>query len=550
MAIWTINGRTAEALSASALTLRFVNLESDECRLTLGGAFDAALPEFAAGQPLAVLKDALCVFRGRCEAPERAAAGNAEAVVVKALGPFERLKRVVYAQSLDYDTGGESAYTATAKTTSRCLVSGDLATAVAAILAYPATLSDHAGQYAVGTIDLPTVDLPEQELFDLTCAEALRTVLKWVPDAILYVDYEPDIPTVNVVMSGSAHLATLERDISALPAGETIAIPELKSRDDIQVPNVIIDYVRQQRERTLVRVSNTVDPSIEEKAGYAWVSTDSYPSAVVSAGTLRRTVVLRGSPAKSWQTNALNGISLFAWLPNFTAANWTSNVSAARFKAFWNRWRPDISTTGWTNIVVNSFAMIIQTWITREPEASLGYTVDVAHDDVYELADTAGYRIGLLDEFAAGGGFGNYLYLCRVFVSQSVSADGDGVGGAWTIETLAPYVPCLWKWAGTSFDYVLYTDDPDSQSAPTGIAEQVYNQRSVLRNQGQAILTADEPVMPSARARLLRLADGSSELGSGLIQQAAVDVFGGRTTLQFGPPNHLSPQDLVAMLRK
>jgi hypothetical protein len=544
---WTVNGRAPADLGVENISLRLVNMESDECRLPLRASMDDALAAFAAGQPLVIAKDGATVFRGLCESPERGGTGSAEGVTAKALGPWERLKRVVYAQSLTYDTGGTPAYTGTAKSTSRVRISGDLATAVAAILAYPATLSDHAGQYAAGVIDLPDIDIPEQELLDVACSDALRTVLRFVPDAIVFVDYAPEVPTINVVMSGSERLTTHTQDVADRDAVSTL---EYRARDDIQVPNVVIDYIRAQREKTLVRVSNTADARIEEKTGYAWVSRDSYPNDTISARTLMRTVTLRGAPSKAWQTNTLSGVSLFAWLPNFSAANWTSNVSAARFKAFWNRWRPDISTAGWTNIVVNSFAMVIQTWITREPEVSLGYTVDLAHDDVYELADTDGYRIGLLDEFSAGGAFGNYLYLCRVFVSQSVTADGDGVAGAWTIETLSPYVPCLWKWAGTGFDYVYGVADPDAEAAPVGIAEQVYGQRQALRYQGQMVLEDGEPVIPAATARRLAIRNGQVEVASGLVQQLAVDVGTGRTTFQFGPPSHLSPQDLVAMLRQ
>lgn len=85
---------------------------------------------------------------------------------------------------------------------------------------------------------------------------------------------------------------------------------------------------------------------------------------------------------------------------------------------------------------------------------------------------------------------------------------------------------------------------------PIGLAEWLYNQLSAPKYEGQITLIEDDPTAWTLGCRL-NFSDGRTEWASAraAVQVITLDLVTGTTTLQFGPPSHLAPQDVVELLR-
>lgn len=90
------------------------------------------------------------------------------------------------------------------------------------------------------------------------------------------------------------------------------------------------------------------------------------------------------------------------------------------------------------------------------------------------------------------------------------------------------------------------TGDP----VPVGLAQWLYSQLSAAKYEGQLTLTEDDPSLWTLGARL-NFTEGRSEWATAraAIQVVSLDIATGSTQIQFGPPSHLAPQDVVELLR-
>jgi hypothetical protein len=87
---------------------------------------------------------------------------------------------------------------------------------------------------ALGDVDIP-VNIPLDECKDLSCADVIRRILRWVPDTICAVDYA----ATPVIMSflRRPQLPTVVLDISA-----NVEEFSIQPRYDLQVPAVILKF--------------------------------------------------------------------------------------------------------------------------------------------------------------------------------------------------------------------------------------------------------------------------------------------------------------------
>lgn len=87
-------------------------------------------------------------------------------------------------------------------------------------------------------IDLP-VYIPFDECKDLSCAEVIKRLLRWIPDAVVYFDYKTDIPTMHILRRDQMS----SRSIELGKLSECNLIP----RHDLQVPAVVLKFEKTQR---------------------------------------------------------------------------------------------------------------------------------------------------------------------------------------------------------------------------------------------------------------------------------------------------------------
>jgi hypothetical protein len=96
----------------------------------------------------------------------------------------------------------------------------------------------------------------------------------------------------------------------------------------------------------------------------------------------------------------------------------------------------------------------------------------------------------------------------------------------------------------------LLSEEPD-ESAPFGLARQLYDAVNVLQYDGFVELESDEIEPQGFLGGLLSFSESTPEYAQmrAVIQEVRDDVDCGRTWIRFGPPKHLGADDLVELMR-
>lgn len=170
----------------------------------------------------------------------------------------------------------------------------------------------------LGKIDIP-VYIPFDECKDLSCADAIRRLLRWVPDTIYYIDYSTEVPTIFF----KRRMQLTSQTINIFDG--TTKDFSLQPRHDLRVPAVVLKF-----ETT----NNTNNKT------WKTTSIQKYPLNATGAEfkTLVLTVNLEGSKSnyiiQKIVTNPVDTTSLIwwqkhiPWLNQFSSANITiSDVS-------------------------------------------------------------------------------------------------------------------------------------------------------------------------------------------------------------------------------
>lgn len=89
-----------------------------------------------------------------------------------------------------------------------------------------------------------------------------------------------------------------------------------------------------------------------------------------------------------------------------------------------------------------------------------------------------------------------------------------------------------------------------AESPPTGLAQALYEALSVAHFQGTFSTIEEEVTLGPDPGKVLNLTGGLSEWATmkADIQAVELDIDAGRTIITFGPPEHLGPQDYIALL--
>ena len=136
---------------------------------------------------------------------------------------------------------------------------------------------------ALGTIE-PDLDIPWDEQNDITCAEAIRRMLRWSPDAIAWFDYSTSpYPTFNCARRST--LASLSLPVIPEESGiQSVSALQIIPRPDIQVPAVVLKFEQ-------VNTINDVD--------YESITTQKFPLSATGRefGALTATLQLAGTQA-------------------------------------------------------------------------------------------------------------------------------------------------------------------------------------------------------------------------------------------------------------
>lgn len=226
-------------ITLGKLSLR--NQEADQLVLE-STASRISAPLFAFDQKLVLWRDTTRIFQGKVAQPSARANGRGEGTSYLIKGPWWDLEGVTYQQGrLIWGTIDAPSSDATTSLTSRVMLGmgADLYTPwdsgaqITFALIY--AIGTYSLDLAIGDIDVH-IRPPYQEGRDLTIADVIRRMLGWSPDAVVWFDYSPEVPTINVKLRADLDVVSLDLD-----AGDKAAEFSAMARHDL-VPSGVFFF--------------------------------------------------------------------------------------------------------------------------------------------------------------------------------------------------------------------------------------------------------------------------------------------------------------------
>lgn len=503
--------KTLEAWGISGLSIATANLAPDQASFTVAGALldDAELFPYDAEIVISKTDDAnplapaVVWFRGLVSQTPRMASGTAESHNYVVSGGLYHLERLVFQQEFKFLN--QTTKLLELRLVPDLILGQDVAGArqnngdiVREVLQYAI---DSGVALQIGTID-PAVEIPFDEVSTATCLEVLRKVLRWSPDAVVYVDYATSPPTVHC-----RKRANLPAVVANVPATAGESAVRVSPRNDLQVPAVYI-YYRRTVEIELASADPNEDdvPSIFTDTAidkFPPSATGREPGAVVMiielAGAVHRhatqTIVVEPFPVdpndKAWWKSKINDLA------DVDDADLSITIGA--------RLQP-----GDNELVEGT----IQDWM---PVQSWADTITARAAITLRNPDTSVRQIEHRD----------LTYNC----TSTDALEGSG-------KTIKKYRSAS-------------SHDP-GEPLPVGVAQAYYNAANPLQYEGHVEIVQAEPSGVFALGTALNVAAAGQPSWAtmrALVQSVIVNVDTGSTRVRFGPAHHLGPADLVELLR-
>jgi len=334
----------------------------------------------------------------------------------------------------------------------------------------------------------PALDVPVNEVRDVTCAEVLRLMLRWSPDAVVWLDYstfEAGGPTFRCKRRQALDAVSLAID------DDRLAGLEITPRADLLRPAVKLTY----------EIAEQVD-------GTAYVRTlhDIHPPTASGRelGALAATINLQGAVV---QTIAQEVVA-----DPIAAAH----TDTATRLAWWKKQFPELAGDDIQSVEIDAGTVIrsgVNTYPNQLVDGTLADWMGVQHEEEVVTA--------------------------KAFIQ-------DDTGGHW--KTLPVR---LLATNATTGEYRFNQAVSHPEPIPVGLAADVFEGVSVLHFQGSLVLREEEASGALRVGQVLNLTGGAAEWASmrALIYRVAVDLESGETRVEFGNPEHLGVPDLVELLR-
>jgi hypothetical protein len=486
--------KTFSSWGLGKLKRKLTNQAADTVTFSMTGtSYDIDLP-FAYADTLKIRRDGVLWFQGRVVKVPRIGKAKSEASSYELDGPWWYLDDLVFQQNwrqLADFSNASSGLTTVAR--SRVIVGqtidGEKLDSGAAIREVLAFAIAQGRPLQIGTVE-PGVEIPWDELQDPSCAEVIRKILRWMPDAVAYFDYTTTPPTLHIKLRSS--LAPVSVTVNAGAPVESLTIGP---RYDLQRSVVVLKYEQ----------TSTVDGT-----DYTRIVKDQYPTTADenAIGALVMTLELSGANA-SYQRQSI-----------------TTSPIAENSVDWWKEKLPWLKTLG--NIAISGG--------TRTPDTLDNELVKGT------VPSWSGKESGTVVVKA-------YLSYERL---QDSSLDFDASTNP-ILEQKSDVVLTTRVRAtdATSQTFTRLRSFTSGETVPVGLAQALYNSVSSLPYEGELHLKEDECGGVAAVGRSLQLSGGRSEWSAmaAVIQKVEESIDLGETKIKFGPATHLGADDLLGLLR-
>ena len=502
---------TFAELELDALRINFISQAQSKTTFIAPGT---DTPVFDYGDNLVIYRqdaDGLQgVFMGRVIMPRPTYSYSSEDVLYELADPWWYLDNIVYQQPWNVAEGEESEEddpSIIADYRSRVII---CQSAAGARISSAAAIRDVI-EYAILcgadmrlVADSITTDVqpPWDEALDITCAEAIKRLLRWTPDAVAWFDFS-DATQAPIFYCRPRHELTALTIAAAVPSADqaetipTVKLLEATPRNDLLVPGVVIKY---EQSGTWNGVPYE---KIQKDAAGASLPDPSDPGYAAALQTLERT------PGAMLATIELAGVTRTVISEDIETEDIPEDLSDAD-----EWWAAKLPAYTLDNLVVTPVARSteyprelisgrVQDWMNKNAvqetiRATIEYTVG---DDETEAEESVAIKIIATD--------------AETRLYNNISAT-------------------------------------PGEPVPTGLAASIYAALSTLQYEGRA--TIEEEEISLTGARLYNKVNFSGlkteyESMNAQIQLVSWDVTAGTTTIHFGPPAHLAIPELLSLLR-
>jgi hypothetical protein len=462
-------------------SITYKNQDADICELEVVGD-DLA---YTAWQFVTLTRNGRVLFAGRVKDRGLEQTGKRKSKFYTVQGPWWYLENLPYREEWKVRRDGEMVWEWKSKAVLGRDRDWNVQTNMEVVRSAVQQCITAGAPFEIGVIDAG-IQFPKEAGEDMTCAEVIRRMLRWSPDACCWFDYSSGTPVFHCRKRFNA--PAVEIDL-AEPGERVIAtmIGAVK-RSEYAVPGVIIKYER--------------STSSESKV-YRTLETDKYPSDIseTTFGVLFFTVNLDG-PSASYQNTSIKTEAI----EESSSAWWKKKLP----------WLNDVQ-----NLVIEDSQRAgelpnelvegaLAEWMNKESEedeiscrASWTYKDPGTNSEVSQKSKILKVKVTATD--AETNNF-----------SRCISASS------------ADPVP-------TGIAQQLYE----------ALNSVHYDGR--VRLVGQDLFAT--PIFPGYRLNLINGDDEAWETMNAVVQEVYHDVKSGATEITFGPPKHLQLDDLIELQR-
>ncbi|MEI7912283.1 MAG: hypothetical protein WCK77_21840 [Verrucomicrobiota bacterium] len=528
MSTWLINDTLPSSLGLRVVGGEFRSGAASTVRLESSAlAFDADATVFAYEQAVAVKRDGALLFQGTVREVPRSGSAAEETQAFVISDAWALLEKVTY-QEIWIVNGGSVYLPQVVLGMDHLGNRIDVGAQIGMVIAYAAGVAGVSIQ--CGT--MPTgLDLWPSEAVGQSCAEVIRTSLRYHPDWLCWIDHSTSPPTFNVTPRAEAAE-------NALGIGECSAI-KIAEKSDLLPQCVRIVYT----------CATTVDDTV-----YRDYAVDKYPTSGSDSGpgTLTTVIELAGGQA-SVAKQQVETVDL-------PVAGGDASANQAAFKAFIKQMRPDLN---YVAAAVGPPAIPVQ-GIQDSSFIITEYTPRLMVDGNTRPAavnpNATRMELRSLDDaprILVGGTLHEWMRKRSGKVCVRVTASPTPTATAAEIELLRNLNEHLITYTGTNAETKIYKGQPQwrtiAESVPAGIAELYYTTiNQGCRWEGSVTLTDTVGAMWWLGSTLDLADSGESSTWANMrapIHSISWDAQTEKCTLSFGPNPHYSPQDFVEYLR-
>lgn len=348
------------------------------------------------------------------------------------------------------------------------------------------------------TSDLPAINAPLNEVVDITCDEAIRTQLRWSPDAVTWWDFATTPPTLRI--KRRADLTPVTLSVFDALNHETLNI---ESCDDLVRPSVRLSY----------RKTSVVDgvSLVREQTEIAPVGATGFEEGVL---------------ASTYNLDGGTTVNLSATI--------TAQAVDATSLAWWKSREPKLNdnTLSAVSVVSGSGALV---------------------DEVDPMTPVIGLALteGQITEWMEGVQKGEVATAKIAYTRYDRDVSVTTVGAVMIEKPSVMTVSA--RYQATDLESGTYrgSSTVGGEPVPTGLAAQLYSAVSVLHWKGTITFVEREVTGLVKVGQVLNLSNGRAEWATmnALVQSVTYDLDAGRTEVTIGPAPFLEHGDLIDLLR-